>query len=66
MVGTQKIVKDLDEGFRRVKEYTFPLENARMQKVHKLQSAVNKILIVNKEGTQGRTTLIFVKEKLGF
>lgn len=66
VVGTQKIVKDLDEGFRRIKEYTFPLEDARMQEAHKLRSAVNKILIVNREGKQGRTTLIFVKEKLGF
>jgi len=66
VVGTQKIVKDLDEGFRRIEEYTYPLEDARMQEAHRLHSAVNKILIVNKEGKPGRTTLIFVKEKLGF
>ena len=66
VVGTQKIVRDLDEGFRRIEEYAYPLENTRMQEVHKLRSAVNKILIVNKEGKPGRTTLIFVKEQLGF
>jgi len=66
VVGTQKIVKDLDEGFRRIEEYAYPLEDTRMQEAHKLHSAVNKVLIVNKEGKPGRTTLIFVKEKLGF
>lgn len=66
VVGTQKIVRDLDEGFRRIEEYTYPLEDARMLETHRLNSAVNKILIVNKEGRPGRTTAIFVKEKLGF
>jgi len=66
VVGTQKIVSNVDEGFRRIEEYAFPMENARMMEAHKLQSAVNKVLIVNKEGKPGRTTLIFVKEKLGF
>jgi L-lactate utilization protein LutC len=66
VVGTQKIVKDLDEGFRRIEEYAYPLEDARMQEAHRLRSAINKILIVNREGKPGRTTLIFVKERLGF
>lgn len=66
VVGTQKIVKDVEEGFRRIKEYTFPLEDARMREAHNLRSAVNKVLIFNKEGRSGRTILIFVKEKLGF
>ncbi len=66
VVGTQKIVRDVDEGFRRIKEYAFPLEDARMQSAHNLRSEINKILIMNKEGKPGRTTLIFVKEKLGY
>jgi L-lactate utilization protein LutC len=66
VVGTQKIVSNLEEGFRRIEEYTYPLEDARMQEAHKLPTGVNKMLIVNKEGKPGRTTLIFVNEKLGF
>jgi L-lactate utilization protein LutC len=66
VVGTQKIVQDVDEGLRRIKEYSFPLEDARMQSKHKLHSEINKILIMNKEGRPGRTTLIFVRETLGF
>lgn len=30
VVGAQKIVRDLDEGFRRIREYRYPLEHERM------------------------------------
>ena len=66
VVGAQKIAKNLDEGIKRIYEYTFPLEDARARKVYGFGSGVNKLLIVNKEFAPGRITLIFVKEKLGF
>lgn len=66
VVGAQKIVKNLDEGMRRIYEYAFPLEDERARKAYGMGSGVNKILIVNKEFTPGRITVILVKEKLGF
>lgn len=66
IVGTQKIVKDLDEAFKRIYEYTFPLEDARAKKAYGMNSNVSKILIVNKEIQPDRITLIFVDEVLGF
>src|SRR4029077_19122803 len=45
VVGTQKIVSDLEEGLRRVNEYAFPLEDARAQLAYGIRSAVNKVLI---------------------
>jgi len=66
VVGTQKIVKNTDEGIKRIYEYVFPLEDARAKKAYGMGSGVNKLLIVNKEVTPGRMTLILVKEKLGF
>lgn len=66
LVGTQKIVKDIEEGLKRIYEYSYPLENERAQKAYGMKSGVNKILIINKEITPGRITVIFVKEKLGF
>src|SRR5437867_2618340 len=66
VVGTHKIVKDQEEGFKRIYEHSLPLEDARARKVYGSGSAVSKILIVNKEVVPGRITLIFVKEKLGF
>ncbi|MBI1978937.1 MAG: lactate utilization protein [Candidatus Aenigmarchaeota archaeon] len=66
VVGAQKIVKNLDEGLKRIYEYTFPLEDERAKKTYGVGSGVNKILIVNKEKMAGRITILFVKEKLGF
>jgi L-lactate utilization protein LutC len=66
VVGAQKIVKDLDEGMKRINEYVFPLENERAQRVYGGPSSINKTLIFNKEGTAGRITMIIVREKLGF
>lgn len=67
IVGTQKIVKDLDEGMKRIYEHSLPLESERAKKAYGAPgSAVNKLLIVNKEVVPNRTTMILVKERLGF
>jgi hypothetical protein len=66
VVGTQKIVSDLDEGLRRIDEYSFPLEDARAQAAYGIHSDVNKVLIINREITPGRITVVFVDEALGF
>lgn len=66
VVGAQKIVKNTDEGIKRIYEYTLPLESERAKKAYGVGSAVNKLLIINKEVQPGRITLILVKEKLGF
>src|SRR2546426_1481261 len=66
VVGTQKVVSDLEEGLRRIHEYAFPLEDARAQAAYGIHSAVNKVLIINHEITPGRITVVFVDEVLGF
>jgi L-lactate utilization protein LutC len=66
LAGTQKIVSDLDEAFRRIDEYAFPLEDARAEAAYGVHSGVNKVLIVNRELTPGRITVVFVDEALGF
>jgi hypothetical protein len=66
VVGTQKIVSDLEEGLRRIDEYAFPLEDARAQAAYGIHSAVNKVLIINREIAPGRITVVFVDEVLGF
>lgn len=66
VVGAQKIVSTLDEGFRRVHEYALPLEDARMMQAIERHSSVNKLLVVHREVIPDRTTMILVKEKLGF
>jgi acyl-CoA hydrolase len=66
VVGAQKLVKDLNEGLRRINEYVLPLEEEHMQQLYKVGASVNKILIVNKEIRSGRITLIIVKAEIGF
>ncbi len=66
IAGSQKIVKDLDEGMKRVQEYVLPLESERAMKAYGKGSSINKILIIDKEVTPNRITMIIVKEKLGF
>lgn len=66
VVGAQKIVKDLNEGLRRIQEYTLPLEEVHMQELYKAGTAVNKLLIVNREIRPNRITMIIVKEEIGF
>lgn len=66
IAGTQKIVPTLEEGLKRVEEYTLPMESARAFKAYGVGSSIDKLLIVNKEFMPGRTTIILVKENLGF
>lgn len=66
IVGTQKIVKNFDDGMKRIYEYVLPLESERAHKAYGVAgSFVSKLLIFNKE-RPGRITLILVKESLGF
>ena len=66
VVGTQKIVSDLEEGLRRINEYAFPLEDARAQAAYGIHSAVNKVLIIDREIVPERITVVLVDDVLGF
>lgn len=66
VVGAQKLVKDLEQGLRRVWEYSYPLEVEHARQLYNMATGVNKLLIVNKEIRRGRITMIIVKEELGF
>ncbi len=66
VVGTQKIVPDLEEGLLRINEYAYRLEDARAQAAYGVRSAVNKVLVINREITPGRITVVLVDEVLGF
>lgn len=68
VVGIQKLVKDMDAGFKRLYEYVLPLESERINKVYNITSgsSVNRLLIYNKEMNKDRIHIILVKENLGF
>jgi hypothetical protein len=64
VVGAQKIVPDLETAYRRVEEYSYPLEDAKMQELYGARSSVSKMLILNRD-SPGRTTVILVAEPVG-
>jgi phage tail tape-measure protein len=66
VAGTQKIVADVEDGLHRIDEYAYPLEDARAQAAYGIRSAVNKVVIINREITPGRITVVLVDEVLGF
>ncbi|GHO87083.1 lactate utilization protein [Dictyobacter formicarum] len=66
VVGTQKLVRTLEEGLRRIREYSLPLEEVRAQQAYGRPSAINKLLTINAEHEPGRITMVLVKQQLGF
>jgi|SRR5215216_1393338 len=66
VVGAQKIVKDFNEGLKRIQEYCYPLEDVHMHQLYNTGTDINKILVVNAEFRPNRITMIIVKEQLGF
>lgn len=68
VVGTQKIVKDIDGGMKRIYDYILPKESVRLNNQYHINtgSFVSKLLIINREVNKGRIHVIFVNEVLGF
>jgi len=65
VVGSQKIVPNLETAFRRIREYALPWEDAQTRKAVNMGSFVGKILIVEREWINERMTVILVREPIG-
>lgn len=67
IIGAQKLVKDVEEGLKRIYEYVLPQEAERARKAYGSPgSNVSKLLIINKEVHPKRIKMIIVKEPLGY
>jgi L-lactate utilization protein LutC len=70
VIGAQKIVKDVDEGQQRLREYVLGMETMRARKAYGLpenwNSFYSKILLFNREINPGRVHVVLVNEVLGF
>jgi hypothetical protein len=64
--GVNKIVDDLDAAFERIDEFAYPLEDARAQDAYGVGSVVAKQLVYRHENEAGRTTVVLVRENLGY
>jgi hypothetical protein len=65
VVGSQKIVPDLETALRRIREYVFPWEDAQVRKVVPTGSFVGKTLIIEREWVAGRIVVILVRTPIG-
>lgn len=65
VIGHQKLVSDIAEGLRRVREYSLPREHVRMQSIGRPGSLLAKTLILHYEPS-ARISVILVSETLGF
>ena len=66
VVGSQKIVPDLDAALRRITEHVMPYEDARLRDQMGIGTKLARILIMERDFTPGRTTVILVREPVGF
>jgi hypothetical protein len=65
VIGSQKIVPDLDSAFRRIEEHVFPWEDARLREVMNIGTKITRTLILERDFVPGRTTIILVREPIG-
>ena len=65
VVGSQKIVPDLETALRRIRNYALPWEDAQVRKVMNIGSFVGKILLIEREWVDGRMTVILVRQSIG-
>ena len=66
VVGINKIVPSLEDALNRVRQYAYPLENARAKRAYGTPSIIGKCVILSHEKNEGRIILILVKEALGY
>src|SRR2546426_9067200 len=65
VIGSQKIVPDLDTAFRRIREHVFPYEDARLREAIGIGTKITRTLILDQDFLPGRTTVILVREPIG-
>jgi LUD domain len=65
VVGSQKIVPNLDAAFQRIREHVFPYEDARLLEMLGIHTAWTRTLILEREFNPGRTTVVLVRNPVG-
>jgi hypothetical protein len=65
VVGSQKIVPNLETALRRIRDYVLPWEDAQVRKVMNIGSFVGKVLLIEREWIDGRMIVILVRQPIG-
>lgn len=66
VVGAQKIVPDLPTAIRRLRTHSLPKEWRRLNELNGGASFLAKMLIVEREFMANRTTIVLIREAIGF
>ncbi|ELZ69341.1 lactate utilization protein [Haloferax sp. Atlit-10N] len=64
--GVNKIVPTLDDALDRLESVAYPLENERAKEAYGVESMIAKQLIFRQEVEEGRTTVVLIREQLGY
>ena len=64
--GVNKIVPTLDDALDRLETVAYPLENERAKEAYGVESAIAKQLILRQELEDERTTVVLIRERLGY
>ncbi len=64
--GVNKIVPTLEDALDRLSSVAYPLENERANEAYGVDSAIAKQLIFRQELEDGRTTVVLIREQLGY
>jgi LUD domain len=65
VVGTQKLVPDLQTAHERIRRHSLPLEDGRALAVYGMNSRVGKVLEIHQEDP-GRIHVVFIRRSVGF
>jgi hypothetical protein len=66
VIGAQKVVPDLPTALRRIESYAYPLEDRRARAIYGQPSAAHEILIINGESFRGRSTVLLLRQAIGY
>jgi hypothetical protein len=65
VVGSQKIVPDLDAAMRRIHDVVYPWELEAVRAKLGVDTILEKVLVIYGEWLAGRTTVVLVREAVG-
>jgi YkgG family uncharacterized protein len=65
VIGSQKIVPDLEAALRRINEHVFPYEDASLRQSLGVGTLLTRLLILERDYQPGRTTIVLVREPIG-
>ena len=65
VIGSQKIVPDLESALRRIREHVTPYEDARLREQLGIGTKLTRTLIIEQDFAPGRTTVVLVRNPIG-